>query len=497
MQSLDNLQNGEVANNTFGGGASETVLGVGVAVLAVLAIVLVLVVRRKLVLGPLMFAIVLLPFGQTLVLGGFHLFAYRILVLVGLLRAVTSRTSRGSLFGTGRNSLDTFFILWAIFRAMAFVLRFREMGAILNQAGFLWDAIGGYLLMRFLIQDDEDCLRLTKILSAIAAVLAVTMLYEKLYDVNLYGFLTAAPIIPEIRNGSIRAQGPFHHAILAGTFGATLLPLFIWLWMSKKARLLGLLGMLASTVITVTAASSTPVSAYLAAIISICCWPLRRSMRLIRWGFVIGVVMLNFAMHAPVWWALEHVDLAGGSAGEHRAELIDNFIRHFGDWWLIGTSDNASWGFEMWDISNQYVSEGEVGGLATFICFASMLYLGYKWIGISRGRSAPDRTREWQFWLLGATLFSNCVAFMGISYFDQTRFYWYALLALISVTTGPLVRRTANVDNKQQSQAEQPAASVTSLTDDPDRFSGGGLPFSFARSHTYDAQPGSTGPAMT
>jgi hypothetical protein len=63
----------------------------------------------------------------------------------------------------------------------------------------------------------------------------------------------------------------------------------------------------------------------------------------------------------------------------------------------------------MWDISNQYVSEGEVGGLATFICFASMLYLGYKWIGISRGRSAPDRTREWQFWLLGATLFPTAL----------------------------------------------------------------------------------------
>ena len=445
------LINGEFANNTFGGGSEETVLGTGVLVLAVLAILLIFVVRRKLILAPLLFGLFLLPNGQTLVLAGLHLYVSRVLIIAGITRAIVSRKPTMPLWGTGYTALDKFFIAWAILRALAFVLRYGEMGAIVNQAGGLLDTLGGYFLIRSLIQDEEDCRRTLKLLSVIASILAVTTLYEKLFGVNLYGFLTAALIHPEVRNGSIRAQGPFHHAILSGTFGATLLPLFVWLWKSKQARAAGLVGMIASTVIPVTAASSTPVSAYLAAILAICCWPLRRSMRLIRWAFVIGVIILNFAMNAPVWWVIEHIDLAGGSAGEHRAELIDNFFRHFGDWWLIGTSDNASWGYEMWDVSNQYVAEGEAGGLATFACFLAMLYLAYKWVGIRRQRSAGNRTEEWRYWLMGSALFSHNIAFLGISYFDQTRFSWFALLAIITASTRPLSGRTAIAAPEQHS----------------------------------------------
>jgi hypothetical protein len=459
VQSSSNLINGEVGNNTFGGGVGDTILGPGVLILGVLAIVLIVLLPRKFVLAPLMFGLFLIPFGQTLVLGGVHLYASRILIAVALIRAVASRQLHTPLFGAGFNSIDKVFILWAILRASAFVLRFQELGAVVNQAGFLWDILGGYLVMRFLIQDDDDGLRAIKILGATAAVISLTVAYEKLYDVNLYAFLANTRIVPEIRNGSIRAQGPFHHAILAGTFGATLLPLFLWLWKRARTRLLGLLGMVAATVIVYTAASSTPVSAGAAAIVAICFWPLRNGMRLIRWGLVIGILMLNFAMHAPVWWAIEHVDFAGGSAGEHRAELVDNFVRHFGDWWLVGTNDNAKWGYEMWDISNQYVAEGEVGGLATFLCFLAMLYLAFKWVGISRKSSAGDRQREWYFWLLGAALFSHSVAFFGISYFDQIRYSWCALLAVICVSIAPLSRRTALATT--QSSSEQSAKMLT------------------------------------
>lgn len=426
-------------NNTFGGGVAETALGTGVLLLMVVAVILVFVLPRKYVLGPLMFGMFLLPVGQALVVGGVHLYVFRVLILAGLIRSIVWRSSGTPLFGGGFNLIDKLFILWAIFRSLAFILQFQEMGAVVNQFGFLWNALGGYFLMRILIRDDDDVRRAIKILSTVAMILAVTMLYEKLRDVNVYSFIAGRTITPEIREGSIRAQGPFHHAILAGTFGATLLPLFFWLWKSKTSRLLGLIGIFASTAITFSAASSTPASAYVAAILAICIWPLRRNMRVIRWGLVVGILMLNFAMHAPVWYVLEHVDLAGGSAGEQRAELIDNFVRHFDDWWLIGTHQNAQWGFEMWDISNQYVAEGETGGLATFICFMAVIVLCFKRIGISRKLVQEDPQKEWYFWLLGAGFFSNIVAFLGISYFDQTQASWYAILAIISVATAPLL----------------------------------------------------------
>ena len=72
-----------------------------------------------------------------------------------------------------------------------------------------------------------DVQRVIKIFSAIAAVLAATMLYEKFSHVNLYGFIGSHPIISEIRNGSLRAQGPFHHAILAGFSEPSVAPLLL------------------------------------------------------------------------------------------------------------------------------------------------------------------------------------------------------------------------------------------------------------------------------
>lgn len=424
----------------FGGGVQQTTLGPPVMILMLVIIGLVFLLPRRLVLTPLMLGLFLLPVGQTLVVGGLHVFVARIFVAAGLIRAVISKPSK-TLFGGGYSTVDKLFIVEVVCRALTFIVLFGEMGAMINQLGFLWDTLGGFLLMRFLIVDKGDIQRTIKLFAGIAVILGASMLYEKVSGVNIYTLLAGYRIIPERRYGSIRAQGPFHHAVLAGTFGATLLPLFIWLWKSGNSKFLGVISIFASTGIVVCSASSTPVSAYLAAILAICCWPLKRAMRAVRWSIVIAIFSLNLVMHAPVWWAIEHVDFAGGSAGEQRAELIDNFVRHFGDWWLVGTKDNAKWGFEMWDISNQYIAEGETGGLLAFILFIALLSVCYSRIGKVRkiAEAKNDRKQEWFLWLIGASLFAHTMAFFGISYFDQTRYAWFALLAMISVVTASRV----------------------------------------------------------
>jgi hypothetical protein len=423
------------ANNAFGGGTAETLLGPGVLVVMVVAICLVFVLPRRFVLAPLMFGIFLVPSGQVFMVGGVHLFVSRILILAGLARALASRWSHRPLLSSGYTTIDKIVTIWTIYRAAAFILTYHgEAGAAVNQIGYLWDTLGGYFLMRLLIVNEVDIHRTVRILSGVAILLSVTMLYEKYRDVNVYGILAGSPIIPEIRNGSIRAQGPFHHAILAGCFGATLLPLFLWLYRIKKDRFLGFAGVLASGAVTFCSASSTPASAFLGGILAICLWPLRRSMRVVRWALIAGILLLDLNMNAPAWYVLEHIDLAGGSAGQHRAELVGNFILHFSDWWLIGTKDNANWGFEMWDISNQYVAEGELGGLVSFVCIIVVITLTFKRIGRSR-RMARNTTKQWYFWLLGAAFFSHVIAFLGISYFDQTLYSWYALIAMVTVAT--------------------------------------------------------------
>jgi hypothetical protein len=66
-----------------------------------------------------------------------------------------------------------------------------------------------------------------------------------------------------------------------------------------------------------------------------------------------------------------------------------------------------------------------------------MIYICFSRIGTARKSVEGDRNKEWYFWILGATLFSHVVGFFGISYFDQTRDSWFALLAIIVTATAP------------------------------------------------------------
>jgi hypothetical protein len=332
--------------------------------------------------------------------------------------------------------------VWALVRALAGVLVFSfNSGAMVYQAGFLLDAVGGFFVLRYLISDDEDIYRTLRAFAVVSFVVAGCMLFEKIHQLNIFGLLGGVRSIPEVRSGSVRAQGPFQHELLAGTFGATLLPLFLVLWKTGKSNVLAVLGVIASTVMVLTSASSTPVLAYGAAVIGICAWPLRRQMRLVRWSMVLALISLHMVMKAPVWFIIQHIDIVGGSSGYHRAMLVNDFIVHFPDWWLVGTTENARWGFNMWDLCNQFVAEGQVGGLATFICFVALICIGFSKVGTARKSVEGDRPKEWYFWLFGCALFSHVVAFFGISYFDQTRVSWFALLAMILTATSPYLLR--------------------------------------------------------
>jgi hypothetical protein len=423
-------------NFRFGGGATETILHPIVLIAMLLAIVLIVFLPRRYVIIPLMAIAFLVPLGQEVNANGLHFSVLRIVILSGWVRMLIAKfTSSEGVFGERLDRLDLVFLLWAIFRALAVVLLFLQPAAGINQFGFLLDVIGGYFLLRYLIRDDEDVHRAIGVCAVVTAVVAVFMVYERLHMLNVFGLLGGVRSDPEVREGSIRAQGPFQHSLLAGTFGATLVPLFFLLWKSGKSKVLAVVGLISATLIVITSASSTPVLAYVAGIIAICAFLLRTRMRLIRWGMVVGLIALNFVMKAPVWFAIAHIDVVGGSSGYHRAMLVNDFILHFRDWWLIGTKDNPSWGFNMWDLCNQYVAEGETGGLITFILFIAMICIGFSRLGKAIKASAGDRQKEWYYWLLGAALLSHVVGYFGISYFDQTRFSWFALLAMISAAT--------------------------------------------------------------
>ncbi len=67
--------------------------------------------------------------------------------------------------------------------------------------------------------------------------LVAAMLYEKATGRNVFAVLGGVSEMTLIREGKLRAQGAFQHPILAGTFGATVLPLMVGLMRMKDRGL--------------------------------------------------------------------------------------------------------------------------------------------------------------------------------------------------------------------------------------------------------------------
>jgi hypothetical protein len=366
--------------------------------------------------------------------GGVHLFAVRIVILAGAVRLIKLKlSSHAPLFGGRFNSLDRTFLWWAFFRGAAAILLFREGGAVVVQIAFWLDAAGGYLLFRHLIRSKEDVAEAIRALAVVSVVLAISMLAEYLTRSNPFRYI-GAQAESWLRDGKVRAQGVFANSITAGTFGATLLPLFVWLRTIRGMRLWATLGIVASTSVVLTSVASTALSAYFAGLLALSLWPLRKRMRTIRWSIVLVVLGLASVMKAPVWFLIQRVDVVGGH-GWDRAALVDEFVHHTSEWWLIGTNGNANWGNATWDACNQFVAEGVAGGLLTLVLFVVLLVLAFSFIGKARKRVQGQIRQEWFFWCIGSALFVHLIAFIGIDYFDQIRVWWFIFLAIVAAAT--------------------------------------------------------------
>jgi hypothetical protein len=419
-------------------GGGETDVHPIVVIAMVLVGALILFRQRKGVIVPFLAAAFLIPTDQVLVLGPLHFPMLRLLMAIGWVSMLFRISPGNRIFSGGFNRLDKTVVLWASCTVIATVALWQSVPALNNQMGFLYTVLGLYFFMRSFIRDEEDVLIAIRGLAYISAVIAVVMLVEQFTRSNPYLMLggTRAWVRenPILREGGLRAMGPFQHPIRAGTFGAISLPLYVALWYRETAsRTTAVVGMLAATTITFATGSSTPVIAYGAAIFALCMWSMRQQMRLVRWVVAIALVGLHLVMKAPVWALIARVDLTGNSSSYHRYMLLNECIRHFSNWWLLGVKDTASWGWDMWDLANQYVAVAATSGMVPLILFLAILVLGFKYLGTARRQAGVEPRQERFIWALGAALFTNCVAFFGISYDDQTVVSWYLMLAITAV----------------------------------------------------------------
>lgn len=443
---MDNLQNA----------ASITALGF---VMMVCMGALTWSLRRQVAMMPLLAIVCYMPLGQGFVVAGLHFPLFRILLLVGLLRVFL----RNEHSGLEVTPLDRLFIWWALVTLVLGTLAEPSIERFVNRSGDVYNASAAYFLFRCWIRSTDDVMDASRFLALMIVPLAVSMLVEKFTRRNLFYVFGGVPEITLERDGKLRCQGAFRHPILAGTYAATLFPLFVALWFrGGRDKWLATVGACSAAVATVAAASGGALLAMMSAVAGFALWPMRFRMRLFRWGAVLMLGALALLMKAPVWFVIGRVSEITGGTGWHRSYLIDQAIKHFGEWYLVGSTYTAHWAPagqvlaldpKNMDITNQYIAEGLGGGIVKLGLFVAMIALGFKAIG--RWTRKFDRARFSSrifIWALGVCLAEHCVSFISISYFDQIVVMWFWLLAILSLLTGRHVWLSPNSVVKDDSR---------------------------------------------
>jgi hypothetical protein len=395
---------------------------------------------RRLIFIPILVSVCYITLGQVYVLMGLNFTGMRIIVAIGWVRLVLRQEIRK----INITEIDKSIICWLICGFITYSLREQTSEALINRLGFIYNGFGLYFFFRMVIQDISDLKRVIKALVLITIPLTIALLVEKMTGHNIFSIFGGVPEYSWVRDGTIRAQGPFAHAILAGTFGAVSMPLFMGFRHGRKAsENIALTGMIAATVIVVCAASSVSLFSYFSGLIGMAIWRFRTKMRFVQWSILFALIFLHIIMKAPVWHLLSRAGELAGGTGWHRAFLIDQAIYYFDEWWLLGAGYTAHWfpyGLEKYanqtDITNQYILQGIDGGILTMILFITVIVFCFKNIGkaIKKEENLPVETIK-MIWSMGASLLVMVVSFFGVTYFDQMIVVWYLLVAMIANIT--------------------------------------------------------------
>lgn len=426
----------------------------------IVAGILVISLPRQHALKPLISGITLIPMGSVIYIGPANFHPMRILVLFGMLRAIL----RGEKINGKLNSIDKCVLLWSIIMLITGALQPKLDTTFITRLGEVYDALGLYFIMRFLIKEEKDIHSIIKTLSVVFAVIMVFMVYERLKCFNLFSLLGGIGSFPANRDGKIRCQGPFAHSILTGTVAATSIALFILSFKNLKiGKKFSYTGILASTTIVFLTSSSGPLMSLMFSIIGLFFWHLRNNMKTLLYCLLGTLVALQIVMESPIWFLIAKIDLTGSSTGYHRSALIDSAIRHFNEWWFIGTTytrhwmpTGVSWSQYHTDITNQYIKNGIAGGLGAMLLFVFMIVNGFVILGRALC-NLPDSevTSKLLIWSLGVSLFSHSVTFLSVRYFDQSMMYFYLTIAMIGcVDYIHSSRKTLSIESKAKESSK-------------------------------------------
>jgi hypothetical protein len=412
--------------------------------------IMLIALPRKWAVLPMIIGACYMTLDQKIDIGAASLTMLRILIIAGFIRVVI----RNEKIANPGNMLDYTILAWSMWAMFSGFYHYDPLRELIFRIGIVGDACGIYFLVRILCGTLEDFVFWLKILSIALIPVALEMIYEQVTAHNLFSIFGGVPESPRVREGRLRAQGPFAHSILAGTVAAILLPLMFSLVKIKKE--LAYAGIVACSVMIITCSSSGPILTAAAGLSVLPLWYFKNDLKKLRYSAVIGYILLGFIMEDPPYYIMARIDITGGSTGWHRARLIRSSLEHLKEWWLWGTDytrhwmpTGVSWSPDHTDITNQYIKMGVIGGLPLTIIYIISLWVAFKNIGKIMKHSPVTMLREiYPLWGAAAALFAITITGLSIAFFDQSVFFLYMILGVSASVCG------SNVDMGRASIGE-------------------------------------------
>jgi len=370
---------------------------------------------------------------QRLYLLGMNLPAMRIFIFAAIARILIRREYSSIRLC----NLDWIVVLYGISTVSAYTLQQPSLGSLNYAIGNALDAIGAYFIIRVLIRGGDGFGHLVRALGWVSLVILVLFLFESRTGVNPMSYFGGVPANSDIRGGRIRIAGTYPHSILAGAYWAAALPLFLGFRFRDGHRMTVMYAAaISSLVIVFLSASSTPLASAALGVAAAALYYQRSSLTAIKLGLLAGLFALALVMHHPIWFLLSKVDLVGGSTGYYRYLLVDNFIRHWHEWYQVGIPDTVQWGAGLGlgsvglrDLANQFVYEGTRGGAASLALFIAAIVVALRYVGtLVRAQATEDERR--QSWHLGISVVVHVTSFVAVSYYGQVKFAWWMTLAI-------------------------------------------------------------------
>jgi hypothetical protein len=392
-------------------------------VITVLLSLMAILVPRKYILLPYIIGACFVPTDQRIIIMGLDFTVLRILVAAGVARIFV----RNENVMIHWNKFDYLVFMWVICGAFVYSIQWMTGRAIINRCGVLFDVIGLYWLFRKTVRSWDDVKTAINFYAICIIALAPFVAMEWMSGDNPFGALGRVTTL--IRDEEYRCQAAFPHSIMLGLFCAILMPLFVGFARMGKTRILYVLATAALLFIIAATRSSTPILTFAAVIFLLCMYGFRKFAYAAGWAFLVTIVGLHILMNKPVWHLFARINVLGSSTGWHRFNIIDQAIKHFSQWAILGCKDTNSWGWGLGDVTNQFVLEGVRGGFVTLFLFILMLSVGLKNI-LNICLHERQRAKRFMLWSIFVMMLAHCISFLGSSYFGQITMLYYMSLSI-------------------------------------------------------------------